>query len=160
MITALIVGVFAGEGVLSTDGVTMGVALFLAIVLGVLTGLHVFWAFGGSWGKSVAVPERHGAPPFRPSRAVTLLVVAGLLLATTCAVVRGGVAATPGDGLAAQVGCWVLAALFGARAVGEGRYVGFLKRVRNTAFARNDTWLYSPLCVVLSAGFLALALAR
>jgi hypothetical protein len=47
-----------------------------------------------------------------------------------------------------------------ARAVGEGRYVGFLKRVRNTAFARNDTWLYSPLCVALAVGFLVLALAQ
>jgi hypothetical protein len=135
----------------------MVVSLFLAVILGALAGLHVYWVFG-SWGKAVAVPERDGAPLFRPTRAVTLLIAAGLLAAAACAVVRGGVLAAPGAGLAAQVGCWVLAVLFGARAVGEGRYDGFLKRVRNTAFARNDTWLYSPLCVALAAGFLALAL--
>jgi hypothetical protein len=138
----------------------MVVALFLAILLGALAGLHVFWAFGGSWGKAVVIPERHGALLPRPSRAVTLLVAAGLLLAATCAVVRGVVVAAPGAALAAQVGCWVLAVLFAARAVGEGRYVGFLKRVRNTAFARNDTWLYSPLCVALAVGFLVLALPQ
>jgi hypothetical protein len=113
----------------------MVVSLFLAVVLGALAGLQVFWAFGGPWGKAVAVPEREGAPLFRPSRAATLLVAAGLIVAAACALVRGGAVAAPGAGLVAQVGCWVLAVLFEARAVGEGKYVGFLKRVRNTAFA-------------------------
>jgi hypothetical protein len=54
----------------------------------------------------------------------------------------------------------VFAALFGTRAIGQGKYVGFLKRVRNTAFARNDTWLYSSLCVVLVAAVLVLARLR
>jgi hypothetical protein len=135
----------------------MVVAFFLAFVLGALAGLHVFWAFGGSWGKTLVVPERDGAPLSRPS--VTLLVAAALLLAATCAVVRGGLVAAPGLGFAAQTGCWVLAVVFGTRAVGEGKYIGFLKRMRKTAFARNDTWLYSPLCVALAAGFLILALA-
>jgi hypothetical protein len=137
----------------------MMVSLFLAVILGALAGLHVYWGFGGSWGKAVAVPERDGAPLFRPTRAVTLLITVGLLAAAACAAVRGGLLTAPGAELAAQVGCWVLAVLFGARAVGEGRYVGFLKRVRNTAFARNDTRFYSPLCLALAAGFLALALA-
>jgi hypothetical protein len=136
------------------------ISLFLAMLLGALAGLHVFWALGGKWGKAVAVPERDGAPLFRPSRAVTLLVVTGLILAAACAVVRGGMENAPGAGLSTQVGCWVFAVLFGARAIGEARYVGFLKRVRDTAFARNDTWLYSPLCTALAAGFLVLALGR
>jgi hypothetical protein len=135
----------------------MAVALFVTVPLVALAGLHVFWACGGSWGKAVAVPERDGAPLFRPSRAVTLLVAAGLLTAAACAVVRGGVVEVRGADSAARVGCRVLAVLFGARAVGEGRYIGFLKRVRGTAFARKDTWIYSPLCAALAAGFLALA---
>jgi hypothetical protein len=133
------------------------IALLLAVVLGALAGLHVYWAFGGAWGKAVVIPEREEPPLFRPTRAVTLLVAAALLLAAACAVVRGAAAEAPVAGLMAQAGCWVLAVLFAARAVGEGRYIGFLKRVRHTAFARNDTWLYSPLCTALAAGFLALA---
>jgi hypothetical protein len=89
----------------------MVVSLFLAILLGSLAGLHVFWALSGLWGKAVAVPERDGAPLFRPSRAGTLLVAAGLITAAACAVVRGGVVAASGAGLAAQVGCCVLAML-------------------------------------------------
>jgi Protein of unknown function (DUF3995) len=138
----------------------MMIAVVLAILLGAVAGLHVFWAFGGSWGKAATVPERDGRPLFRPSQGVTLLVAAALITAAACAVVRGGVTAESGAAWAARGGCWVLAAIFAVRAIGEGKYVGFMKRVRNTTFGRHDTWIYSPLCALLAAGFLALALAR
>jgi hypothetical protein len=35
------------------------------------------------------------------------------------------------------------------RALGDRRWMGFFKRVRNTEFARRDTYLYSPLCLAL-----------
>jgi hypothetical protein len=38
------------------------------------------------------------------------------------------------------------------RAVGEFRYVGLFKRVRGTKFAVLDTFVYSPLCLLLGAG--------
>ena len=37
-----------------------------------------------------------------------------------------------------------------ARAIGDRRYVGFLKRSRDSAFTRRDTYLYSPLCTLLA----------
>ncbi len=43
-----------------------------------------------------------------------------------------------------------LAAIFVLRAVGDFHYVGFFKRVRGSVFARRDTWVFSPLCVVLA----------
>jgi hypothetical protein len=110
------------------------VSALVAALLSVLAGLHIFWAVGGSWGSAVAIPERDGVPIFRPSRSATLLVAVGLAAAAACALVRGGVVAAQGGELAAQIGCWVLTVLFGARAVGDGRYVGFFKRVRTTAF--------------------------
>jgi hypothetical protein len=39
-----------------------------------------------------------------------------------------------------------------ARAVGEFRYVGFFKRVRGSRFARLDTLIYSPVCLLLAVG--------
>ena len=47
--------------------------------------------------------------------------------------------------------------IFLLRAVGDFRYVGFFKKVKNTAFARNDTRYYSPLCLLL--GVIALGVA-
>jgi hypothetical protein len=51
----------------------------------------------------------------------------------------------------------VLAIIFAARALGDFRFVGFTKSVRDSRFARLDTRVYSPLCVLLAA--LACALA-
>jgi hypothetical protein len=134
------------------------ISVLLAAALASLAVLHVYWALGGRAGKGAAIPERDGAPLFRPSPAGALLVAAALLAGAACALARNW---APGASYAGpQAGCWLLAALFAARAAGEGRYVGFLKRVRGTAFARNDTWLYSPLCALLAAGFFALALSR
>jgi hypothetical protein len=51
----------------------------------------------------------------------------------------------------------VLGAVFVLRAIGERKLVGFFKRVRGTAFARWDTWLFSPLCLALGVSVLWLA---
>ena len=45
----------------------------------------------------------------------------------------------------------LLAFVFAARAIGDFNYVGFFKRVKGSRFAKRDTYLYSPLCVVLAA---------
>ena len=44
-----------------------------------------------------------------------------------------------------------MALVFLARAVGDFPLVGFFKPDNGTAFATWDTWLYSPLCVVLGS---------
>ena len=43
------------------------------------------------------------------------------------------------------------------RAIGDFNLVGFFKRIRGSAFARMDTWFYSPLCVLLGIGLLNVA---
>jgi hypothetical protein len=54
--------------------------------------------------------------------------------------------------VAGAVLAWrVMAVVFVVRAVGDFHYCGFFKRVRDTAFARYDTLVYSPLCVVIAA---------
>jgi hypothetical protein len=50
-----------------------------------------------------------------------------------------------------------LAAGLLARTVGDFKYVGLFKRVRGTPFARLDTLLYSPLCLLLSLGVASVA---
>jgi hypothetical protein len=50
-----------------------------------------------------------------------------------------------------------IALLLFARAIGDSNLVGFFKEVKGSRFARWDTWVYSPSCVVLGAGLLAVA---
>jgi hypothetical protein len=60
------------------------------------------------------------------------------------------VPALPGNGVVIEVGAWLIAAVFALRAIGDFRYVGFFKRIRDSRFARLDTLAYSPLCACLA----------
>jgi hypothetical protein len=44
--------------------------------------------------------------------------------------------------------------------VGDFRLVGFFKRVRGNAFARLDTLVYAPLCLVLAVGVFYVAVSH
>jgi hypothetical protein len=115
---------------------------------------HVYVAVARDAGLSWAVPSREGRPLFRPSRGATLLVAVLLLLFAAL------VASTAGlwhVGISHRVLLWLSYALalgLVGRAVGDFRYVGFFKRIRGSAFARLDSLIFSPLCLLLAAGVL------
>ena len=118
------------------------------VALGLWHFRMAFWPVAGGG----AVPSVEGKPLFVPSTRATVAVGVVLLL------FAGLVAAT---GRLLEVGAsprllsWLsLALALGllARAIGEFKYVGFFKRVRGSRVARLDTWIYSPLCVLLAIG--------
>ncbi|HEY6477887.1 MAG TPA: DUF3995 domain-containing protein [Polyangia bacterium] len=130
----------------------VSVALSVSTTLAGLSGLHVYWAFGGQAGRKAAIPERDGEPLFRPGRTGTLGVA--LLLAAAGTLVLERAAVGPHI-IPPVVSLWgtrgVAAALIG-RAIGDFNHVGFFKRRKTTAFARLDTRLYSPLALALGVG--------
>lgn len=131
------------------------------LLVTVFTGLaiiHMYWAAGGNMGKKAALPEFAGKPLFQPSVPLTLLV-AGLLLlcALLITVLANWVTLPITNKLTTGLG-FLLAAVFALRAIGEFNYTGFFKRVRGTEFARLDTLVYSPLCLLISAGVLIVVL--
>ena len=135
------------------------VAGALVLLFLLLASLHIYWALGGRWGAKATIPEVDGIPAFRPSRTATLVVA--VLLATAAMVVALRSNMLRGQGAAPwllQLGVWTLCAVFTLRAVGNFSTVGFFKVARNTAFARLDTLLYSPLCLVIALGCLVIAL--
>jgi len=132
---------------------TTCVAIALAVVLFVLAMFHVWWAAGDRRGDSVAVPKVAGRPAFVPGRRATLVVAALLLSAAAVALAQGQLALaflprTPLSWAAMAAG-----SAFLLRALGEFRLVGFFKRVRDSDFARWDTWCFSPLCVAIGSAF-------
>jgi len=127
-------------------GFSTGVVLFL------LSVLHVYWACGGRRGAHLTIAEQDGKPRFEPTPAATVVVAVLLLLS---ALVVWGRTGLWGPAILQRLfgtGTWALAVIFLARALGDFRWFGFFKRIRNTPFSRWDTWLYSPLCLVLSIG--------
>jgi hypothetical protein len=118
---------------------------------------HVQMAFANRMGTSGGVPEVDGKPLFVPSRRSTLLVALMLLAFAALIAANAGLLAL---GVPAKFLSWMsyaLAAGLFARAIGEFRYVGFFKRVKGSRFAKLDSLVYSPLCLVLAIGVAAVA---
>ncbi len=137
---------------------SLGISSGLASVLVFLSALHFYWALGGKWGKVGTIPENRGKPLFRPSLASTIMVALGLLGAASVALARGGALGGAGGLPGERAAAGILGLLFVTRSLGEGRYVGFFKRVRGTAFAFWDNWLFSPLALTIGLAFLFLSL--
>jgi len=134
-------------------------AALIALVLVALAAVHFYWALGGARGRLAAVPEREGRPAFHPGP-VACASVGVLLLFATLLVWWSARMWTPGriPLTLARLGTGIVAAAFLLRAIGDFKYVGFFKRVRGTGFARSDSRLYTPLCLLLGLGAAAVAI--
>ena len=133
-------------------------ALILSVVFLVLSAVHVRWLFGNRMNLDGVVPALNGEPLFQPGKVSTFLVAVALALAAVLTVWRG-IHPLVGPAWIPRFGIWVLAVVFAFRAIGDFRYIGIFKRVRGTNFARNDSVFFSPLCMVISALAVWLALA-
>ena len=137
---------------------TLGLSITFVFVA--LALLHFGMALSPARSISGSVPSESGQPLFAPSTQATLVV--GVVLLVFAALV----AATSGlveVWLPVRVLSWssyALALGLLARAVGDFKYVGFFKRVRDSRFARLDTVLYSPLCLLLAVGVALVARQR
>jgi hypothetical protein len=144
--------------------VTLGLAALMAAFLGTGAAFHFYWGFGGRAGLNVAVPHRagdgargDGAPLFTPGPFATLgvAVALSLIVAALAVYVLGATFLLPRG--VWRIGMAAIGCVFLLRGFSWHPYFGLFKRVYGTAFARNDTWFYSPGCVATGAGFLWLA---
>ena len=122
--------------------------------------LHVYWAAGGKRGTDVTIPKQDGAPLFQPPRAGTLLVATLLFSAGLVVLGRLGFWGAALPRWVFVAGTWTLVVVFLGRVVGDFRWFGVFKRMRGTAFAWWDTWLFVPLCLLLALGCLAVAVSQ
>ena len=143
------------------------IGFLLAVIFAALCGLHLFWAAGGRWGLGGAIPREAATPAgqpgprlFTPGPAATLAVAFGLAIAAAVVLGRSGWLSLPFSPAWLRLGALALGALFLVRAVGESRYLGLFKSVRDTEFARYDTFLFVPLCLLLGGGALWLGAVR
>lgn len=133
------------------------IALLAALVLAALVAVHLWWAATGKVPAAVIPTQVDGTPLFTPRRAESAGVAAVLALAAWILLQRGGVGAEALPRWGRIAGSVVFAILFGARAVGDGRFVGFSRRVRSSLFARWDAKLYTPIVLTLALASGALA---
>ncbi|SEB80056.1 Protein of unknown function [Pseudomonas mohnii] len=142
---------------------TLVLAQWLVMIFAAISLMHVYWALGGEWAAVAVVPQvpvEGGLklrPAFRPRGWITLMVAGALLLISLLVCLRVGWWVPAVSHWALQWLISAIAIMMFARAIGDSDLVGFFKEVKGSKFARLDTWVYSPLCVVLGAGLLAVA---
>jgi len=128
----------------------MAGAVLAVTLLVLIAALHVYWALGGRAGNSAALPERNGVQIIQPGPLATLSVAIALLIAAGIVAIEAGLLFRGEFQPAVFILCVLLAVVFLARAVGDFRYVGFFKKNLGSRFAYLDTWVFSPLCVLLA----------
>ncbi|MFC6099160.1 DUF3995 domain-containing protein [Olivibacter domesticus] len=123
----------------------------IGVVLVTIAFIHFYWAFGGDWGKDSAIPtDRKGVKRIQPGPVDCLLVGLFLLLCTANTFMGIGMLRLFVSQTIVTWGLWGTAFIFGLRAIGDFKYIGFFKRINDTEFGKRDTSLYSPLCLLLS----------
>jgi hypothetical protein len=128
----------------------MAGAIVSVTLLVLIAATHVYWALGGRAGMSAAIPERNGRPVFQPGAVTPLFVAVALLIAAAIVAMQAGLIWRGAFQPYVRILSVALAVIFLARAIGDFRYVGFFKRIVGSRFARLDTYVFSPLCVLLA----------
>ncbi len=138
------------------------IARNVSSILFLLSAIHVYWALGGRVGMNAVLPEikREGKPLFTPTPLITLIVAALLFVAALIVLEASHILPSFLPTWITSLGIWTIASVFLLRSLGDFRYIGFSKRVYGTRFATFDTWLYSPLTLLLGVGCLLIALQQ
>ncbi|MBM9549230.1 DUF3995 domain-containing protein [Leptospira sp. 201903074] len=125
--------------------------LALVVIFLTLAILHFLWSLNILWGFESALPrKKDGSFLFYPKRIESFLVGLALTLLAGFYVSFTGFAALSFDPKVYKIGFWFTTVIFGIRAIGDFKYVGFSKRIKNKEFAYWDTILFSPLCLLIS----------
>jgi hypothetical protein len=127
----------------------------------ILSGIHVYWAFGGRWGIASAIPTTmDNRPAFVPGIFATLIVAFGLLFFAFITISNLGIFNFWIEFHYIRIGMWGMITIFYIRAVGDFKQVGLFKKIKGTVFANNDTKYYSPLCLYLATSSLIVVLLQ
>lgn len=140
----------------------MGVLVVVsASLLILISGIHVYWAFGGKWAVNAVIPvSKEERPMLRPGEIGTFAVALLLLAAALALVVESGMLELQPLRMAAGWASWACLIVFALRGVGDFNYMGLFKRVKGSRFSKCDTWLYTPLCMYLAFTYLLVLLVR
>ncbi len=133
----------------------ISIALFLVFLF--LSGIHFYWGLGGKWGSQAVFPTINSdTKPIIPGKIPTFVVAFGLLAMGLFILQKANFYHFSIPSWLDQYGLWAIATIFILRAIGDFKYLGFFKKIKETAFGINDSKYYSPLC--LSIGILILIL--
>ena len=125
-------------------------SVFLFLIFMVLGGFHFYWLLGGTWGLEMAIPSKGkkvstlSIPKFATLIVGLVLVIFGLIYLNKPELINIQV-----PNWITNYAYWIIPSIFILRAIGEFNYVGFFKKVKDTEFAKADSKIFSPLCLII-----------
>ncbi len=126
-------------------------ALGNSVVFFLLGALHFYWAVGGKWATDEVVPTKPtGEKLFNTSALSCVIVGSGLWLFAFVHVANAGLIFVNTTFPIIRYATLAMGIVFLVRFIGDFKWVGIFKRVKDTSFAKNDTLYYAPLCLFLS----------
>jgi glucan phosphoethanolaminetransferase (alkaline phosphatase superfamily) len=125
-------------------------SIILLVVFTSLGFIHFYWLLGGEWGLENVIPTKDNqtSTPSIPKFA-TLIVGLVLVLFGIIYLIKSGLTNVQIPNWVANYGYWIIPAIFILRAIGDFKYVGMFKKIRNTDFAKSDSKLFVPLCLTI-----------
>ena len=126
------------------------ISAFLALIFIALSFIHFYWVLGGHWAFNNAIPtNENGQKVLAPSNIDTIIVGGILLLFALIYLSQIAFINLKFPDWLIKYATFFIPVVFILRAIGDFKYVGFLKSVVNTEFSYMDTFFYSPLCLVI-----------
>ena len=128
-----------------------------SVVFFLLGTLHFYWAVGGKWATDDVVPTKPtGEKLFNTSALSCVIVGSGLWLFAFVHVVNARLIFVNTNLPVIHNVTLAMGIVFLVRFVGDFKWVGIFKKVKDTSFGKNDTLYYAPLCLFLSLSSFAL----
>jgi hypothetical protein len=123
--------------------IVMGAFLMFIVAL-----VHFYWSMGGTQFIDKALPEKtDGKKLFKPTRAGTAIV--GIVLTVVSVAATSPLYIHELRLLSVfRIVLVFFCAVFFVRFIGDFKYVGLFRKVRNTGFAEYDILVYTPLSLV------------
>lgn len=128
----------------------MILSVFLSLLLIGLGLIHFNWVVGGKFGFAESLPTKeNGERVLNPKKIDSGIVGVGLTMFGLYYILKSGLINVNIPDWITEYGGWIIPSIFILRAIGEFKYVGFFKRIKQTDFGRLDTKFFSPLCLLI-----------
>jgi hypothetical protein len=126
-------------------------SIALVLIFISISFLHIYWAAGGRWAIDSVVPtNEQGERMLKTGVASCLVVAVGLLMFATYYLAQARFIQVELPVIISNTGGWIISSIFLLRAIGDFKYVGFTKKIKNTTFARLDTAYFAWLCLLIA----------
>lgn len=136
------------------------VSILLGVVFVLLGGIHFYWARGGAWGFGFTLPTKvNGERVVNPKGIDSVIVGGALTVFGLFYIFRSELVPVQLPLWTLDYMGWIIPIIFILRAIGDFRYLGIFKKIKQTNFAKADSLYFSPLCLIIGMAGILIQLA-